>query len=612
MRKNPIIKLFPKFRIFGTSNFCLFEFLKIQTLFAIFTCISIIFSSCLSNEGFEMFGQKLFTADFRGTTLTAGVWADGTSGEQWFRFTATAPEHYIHASFGTLSGLSVQLYDSDRNATGYAADLSVNDRYVLRNVTRGRDYYIKVKPNGRGSFRIAFNASSAAPLPPFIKNYSAVTALVPGAWADGSPWRHTLGGEHWYRFTATADTQYIHVDFDEANPYGLYVQLYNLYSGVGSQTWINGRNRRVSHNVTRGGEYYIKVTPYGDLQAGAYRISFNSSNTAPSPTVALVPGVWEDGEIAPEGEQWFKFTASASSHYIYACFGALSGLSVRLYDRSGNEAGDGANLSGNNRYFLQNVTNRQPYYIRVKSNGGSGTYRIAYNAAEVPLPPPPDNGGPVTALTPGACADGNKISDGEQWFGFTATAAEQYIHASFDMMNSSGGLRVQVYDSSGDFTGSAAQLNSGVTCISYNVTPGREYYIRVNPYNSSSGTYRIAFKTSAAPLLPSASATATAIRADTWTWTNDIVLNGEQWFKFTAIASEQYVHVVFGTLTSLYFQLYNAVGDAAGGRTLLNGGSAGVSRNVTRGLEYYIKVTPYSGGSGTYRIAFNTSSTPPQ
>jgi hypothetical protein len=105
-----------------------------------------------------------------------------------------------------------------------------------------------------------------------------------------------------------------------------------------------------------------------------------------------------------------------------------------------------------------------------------------------------------------------------------------------------------------------------------------------------------------------------SIRLVVSAWANGAITSttAEQWFQFTATDSTQYVHVRFGTLNNLYVRLYDSNGGTLGSQTNLHSNTNHTSFTVTSGQTYYIKVTPYSSsGTGTYRIAFNTSSTPP-
>jgi hypothetical protein len=68
-----------------------------------------------------------------------------------------------------------------------------------------------------------------------------------------------------------------------------------------------------------------------------------------------------------------------------------------------------------------------------------------------------------------------------------------------------------------------------------------------------------------------------------------------------------------GTLRDLYVRLHDSSGNAMGGSTNFYGSSDSqyVKLLVTSGAVYYLRVYPAGSNSGTYKIAFNTSTTPP-
>jgi hypothetical protein len=114
----------------------------------------------------------------------------------------------------------------------------------------------------------------------------------------------------------------------------------------------------------------------------------------------------EEGQWSTDksGEQWFMFTATASTQYIHVAFDTLTNLNIQIYDSSSEAVGDSANLSGSNRSISRSLTSGQTYYIRVLPSGsGSDTYQIAFNALIVA----PGN---ATELTEGQWADGNIAS----------------------------------------------------------------------------------------------------------------------------------------------------------------------------------------------------------
>jgi hypothetical protein len=214
----------------------------------------------------------------------------------------------------------------------------------------------------------------------------------------------------------------------------------------------------------------------------------------------------------------------------------------------------------------------------------------------------------VTTLTADTWANGNLPAKGEQLYKFTATVTgTQYIHVSIGTLS-----RAMVGVCGSDGYGITAPLELPNSYdfyddyISLTVTPGQTYYIRVEPAYATGGTYKIAFNTT---VFPPGTPTLTE---NTWEDGN-IPQNGKnQWFKFTAtVTGTQYIHVYLGTLTSLYVNVYNSSGTEVGSETRLSTNSS-INRTVTTGETYYIRVRPYSSSySGTYKIAYNESTTAP-
>ncbi|MDR1445024.1 MAG: pre-peptidase C-terminal domain-containing protein [Treponema sp.] len=211
-------------------------------------------------------------------------------------------------------------------------------------------------------------------------------------------------------------------------------------------------------------------------------------------------------------------------------------------------------------------------------------------------------------LTEDTWADGAISSTSEeQWFKFTATAGTQYLHIFFGTLTD---LYVQLYDSNNNALGDRTELYSSTRYKSLTVTSGREYYIKVTPYGSNGGTYRIGFNTM--PLPCGTLAAATMLTANTWADGVIAAASGEQWFKFTATTGMHYLHAFFGTLTDLNVRLYDSNGGTLGNNINLYTSTKYTSLVVTSGQVYYVRVTPYNnGGGGTYKIAFNTSTTAP-
>ena len=420
--------------------------------------------------------------------------------------------------------------------------------------------------------------------------------LTANVWADGNL---AVLNEQWFRFTATAAAQYIHVQFGTLSAsYGLYAQLYDSGGNVfGVETMLSSGTTSLSRTLTIGQQYFVKIRRYAG--SGMYTIAFNAS-FAPPGVIALAANIWTEVNIAASNVfQWFRFTATAATQYIHVDFGTLDDLFVYVYDNTGNAIGVETRLHGSVLRLSLTLTTGQTYYVRAcaassGSDGEYGTYMIAFNASFVPP-------AVVVPLTANVWKEAYfAATNGTEWFSFTATAATQYIHAVFGTLNTSYGLYIQVYDGSGNAVGTETSLYGSTRYSTRTLTVGQQYYVRVRPYLNYSGTYTIAFNASIVP----PNIPVTSLTVNIWA-AGSVPSAGTQWFRFTATASTQYIHVQTGTLTDMYLHVYDSNGNEAGPETELES-STYITRILTVGQTYYVRVRPSSSG-GTYTIAFNAA-----
>jgi len=381
-----------------------------KSLIILFAAL-VIFAGCFEtfiddDEGAKPFDPSPVTA------LTENVWTDGYLGtadkEQWFKFTASANLHFVHISLGTLrTKLDVQLYDNEGKTIGNSVEIS-DSSFSEKNVsyssfTAGQEYYVKVKrvsfySSDSGTYKIGFNTSAAPPVA--IKLPSNAIQLNANTFADGDI--PASDGEQWFKFTANAATQYIHVIFDTLKD--LHIQLYEVNNGIsvipfGADTELYNPTKSATRTLTVDKEYYIKVYPHNSYNnKGTYKITF--SNLFISPVIEIKPlseGAWADGNITTDGEvQWYKFTATDTSQYIHASFGTMndwSGLRIQLYDSDGKTVGGEGKLredplNTDKKYINRTLNVNQVYYMKVYLytylGSDLGTYKIAFNKSTTP------------------------------------------------------------------------------------------------------------------------------------------------------------------------------------------------------------------------------------
>ena len=318
------------------------------------------------------------------TTLTENKWSNGNipaGGAQWFKFTATATPQYLYIDEGTLGGVNIQMYDS----TGSAVE---GIKYITQSisgswtVTINSVYYIKATAMGSnttGTYQIGFTASTTPP--PITLPTENVITLTENAWSDGNI---PVGGVQWFKFTASAATQYIH--FYPGGVTAMYVEAYDANGArVGNLVNLSG-GYTPPQTVTSGSVYHIKATP--SEGNGTYKMGFNASSTPPAITLptanvtALTENKWSDGSLSAGGEQWFKFTATATPQYIHFYPGALASVNMEVYDSSGVRVGDKANfMTDTNSKIDRTVTSGSVYHIRVTTTWPGEAYKIGFTAS---------------------------------------------------------------------------------------------------------------------------------------------------------------------------------------------------------------------------------------
>ena len=430
--------------------------------------------------------------------LSPNTWANGNiveSGmQQWYRFTATASTQHIHCDFdydGFAEGAValVAYYDSSGSRIN---EYFVGGTQIMTwELTEGQEYQMRIGSiGGGGRYRIGYTNSVVPPA-------TTPSVISANTWAYGNI--NAQGEPQWYRFTATASTQHFHVSFGSSN--SVSVQIYDSDSSeVGYDESLENNKNTFPRTVTQGQEYLMQVRSRG----GTYQIAFTGSDRAPPVTIPanailLNANTWADGNISASDEpQWFRFTASANTHYIHYSFGTLTVANVQVYTSDGAALNTTNSMSGSgiSSSSSRRVSSGQVYYIKVWPSGNrSGTYQIAVNTTN--MPPLPDTIIPLSANT---WANGDiPTANGQQWFSFTPTGSSQYIHASFGTLTD---LNITVYNSAGaEVGGSTSRLRSNTRFASRTSLSNQTYYIKVWPYaNNASGTYQIAFSaTNAAP-----------------------------------------------------------------------------------------------------------------
>lgn len=196
--------------------------------------------------------------------------------------------------------------------------------------------------------------------------------------------------EQWFKFVASASTQYIYTKLSTSTSFYVYLYDSNNYQ-IGTQFHAGGygssagRVENFSRVLNSGETYYIKVTG----NEGNFWIGFTGFPFQPETVVTeLSTNTWTTGNIIqPDnggtGEQWFSFVASASTQYIYTKLSTSTSFYVNLYDSSFYQigaqfhAGGYGSSAGRVESFSRVLNVGETYYIKI--TGDSGSFWIAFN-----------------------------------------------------------------------------------------------------------------------------------------------------------------------------------------------------------------------------------------
>jgi hypothetical protein len=169
-----------------------------------------------------------------------------------------------------------------------------------------------------------------------------------------------------------------------------------------------------------------------------------------------------------------------------------SSYNIELYDNNFEIIASSA-VSDSNPFPLPSLTSGREYYIKVIRSVPSiwEDYQIACSSSFL---------APNTIVNPlaiDAWAYGTIVltNSYQEWFGFTASGAAQYIHFRSGTTNS---IRVQLSDNNGMVGDEIVLNNETKSALWSSLTSGQTYYIHVTR-NLVSGSYYIAFNTSATP-----------------------------------------------------------------------------------------------------------------
>jgi hypothetical protein len=192
-------------------------------------------------------------------------------------------------------------------------------------------------------------------------------------------WEKGFESTEWFRFTATAETQYIH--FNSLSFSSMEAKLVDNQNNAVGTNFIFSPTSPMSRTVTPGQTYYLSLTRISGI-IYSYQIAFNASDTAPTngkwpDTVAgtLEDGEWTDGIAPAAGDViWYRFAVTPSMTYCIWLNDGNDGdgtkggrVSVRVYSGPVLNLDSRTGLWENGETFMTAFIQNSSLYLEITS-----------------------------------------------------------------------------------------------------------------------------------------------------------------------------------------------------------------------------------------------------
>lgn len=374
-----------------------------------------------------------------GTTIGATQSQAGCVGtaddDVWYSFVATATNHTVTVTQGTLSDAVLQVFSG---SCGSLNSLVCEDSYsnwgeeaFLTGLTIGHTYYVRVYSYGntngtRGTFNICvtvpFNDNCNTSIPLTVNSSTTCTTSTSGTTIGATQSQNGCSGnaddDVWYNFTAIDNIHIITVTHTAG--WTLRNAVFQVFSGscgslnnlgcINNDNNNNGIETTTLTGLTIGNTYYIRVYSQGgnnndrgtfsicittpnDNCLGAETLTVNTTPICTTSTSGTTVGATQStpttGSCANnnsnEDDVWYKFIATNTSHTITVTRTNINNPVFEVFSGNCNSLSLIACVndnSGNNSNESRTITGLIPgneYFVRVYSfaNGsGRGTFNI--------------------------------------------------------------------------------------------------------------------------------------------------------------------------------------------------------------------------------------------
>ncbi|MCX7424391.1 MAG: pre-peptidase C-terminal domain-containing protein [Planctomycetia bacterium] len=549
----------------------------------------------------------------------------------WYKLNAAA-SGTLNADISfthSLGNLDLDLYNSS-GALLASSTGAGNNEHVSYAVTAGQVYYIEVY-GAVGALNPNYSLVIDGPNIPadrFEPNDSLEDATDFGKLGDRTEDNlsiHAAYSDDYYKLTTEASGT-LNVDINFTHSLGdLNLYLYDSSQALVATSTGADDNEHVAYAVTAGQVYYIEVQ--GD--SGAINPNYSLVIDGPNiPADRFEPNDGFDAAInfgtlgdltadslsihAAHNDDYFRLTTES--------FGTLSvdidfthslgDLDLYLYDSSRTQVASSIGAA-DNEHVSHEATAGQVYYIKVQGHDGATNpnYTLAIHDTAYVFPDRFESNDTFSAAADlGTLGDRTEnsltihLANNDDFYKLTA-ASSGTLNVDINFTHSQGDLNLYLYDSSQTQAASSTGVGNNEH-VSYAVTAGQVYYIKVIGYNGATSPNYTLVIDSPNGLLDRFEPNDSFAAATDFGWLGDRTENSlsihaaynDDYYKFTPVSS--------GTL-NVDIDFYNYQGDldlylynSSQTQVASSIGAADnehVSYGVAAGLAYYIKVQGRNG-----------------
>jgi hypothetical protein len=404
---------------------------------------------------------------------------------------------------------------------------------------------------------------------------------------DKDVFSFTTVANHAYRFNCGSGTTYV------------CALVVRDAAGTLVTSATSGSATTTSFLAPSAGTWTVEVSGYSSY-LGAYTLALvdvgvdDHGNTAATATPITVGGAAVAGNVQFGGDKdVFSFAATAGRIYRFSCATSVSYLCVlAVKDPSGVTAAASSYSTSASASFIATMAGTWTVEVSAWSTSYTGAYAV--QLADLGSDDHGNTAATATALTVNTLVAGSiEVSGDVDVFSFSAVTAHFYRVTCTSSTWDACALTVR--DAAA--TSVASTSSSTLATATIKATTAGIFTIEARAYFTATGTYQLKYEDLGADDVGDTLQTATALTLGTArTGVNEVVTDVD-FFAVTLAASSAHTVTVTAGYTT-WLTAYNAAGTVVGSSS----STGTLSLPATTAGTYYVRVMPYSTGSGAYTI----------